>query len=281
MESTCKQECLLIYLFVSFSETLKFSYSESAKLKAAELMHSIGNGAVVIKTIQNAMSAQRSNGESILTAKGIYGQGLYNTETNDEEARYTESIFEDFKAHLQSVETVKFRLKMSKYEREEKFKAIASKKMIKLFRDTYYVKSCMQNCLRLRFSSLNLNFRTFYYVRHIFNSLSLSQRCTLMRFLRTADVFDKLQMFGYSLLLYDNQYVDYYTFKMYQSFCDEFAPMDDGSFRLTTEMTNALAVDFLDSDIVDCVARACDLHLENSTRERMPYAKSFPEENDD
>lgn len=263
---------------MSFSETLKFNYSESSKLKAAELMHSIGNGALVVRSIQTAMNIQRSNGDSVQTRKGIYGQGLYNTEVSEEEARYTESIFEDFKAHLQSVETAKFRLKMSKYEKAEKFRAIASKKMIKLFRDTYYVKSCMQNCLRLRFFSLNLNFRTFYYIRHIFDSLPLSQRCTLMRIMRTADIFDKLQIFGYSLLFYDNQYVDYYTFKMYQSFCDDFASIEDHS--LTTEMTTALAMDFLDSDVVDCVARACDLHLEMSTRNRMPYTKGFPEEED-
>lgn len=263
---------------MSCSETLKFNYSESAKLKAAELMHSIGNGALVMRSIQNTISLQRSSGESIQTGKGIYGQGLYNTESNDAVSHYTETIFDDFKTHLQTVEMAKYRLKMSKYEKEEKYKAIGSKKIIKLFRDTHYVKNCMQNCLRLRFISLNLNFRTYYYICNIFNMLSLSQRCCLMRSLRTADIFDKLTMFGYNLLLQDNRHVDYYIFKMYQSFCDDLTPIEDHTYGLTTEMVDALAMDFLDSDIVDCVARACDVHFEHSKRKRMSYTKRFCED---
>lgn len=241
-------------------------------------MHSIGNSSSVVRAIQKALITHRLNGDHTHIGKGIYGQGLYNSEVNDEEWHYTENIFEEFKAHLQSVETAKFRLKMSKYEKADKFKAIGSKKMIKLFRDTYYVKNCMQNCLRLRFLSLNLDFRTFYYIRNFFRSLPLSQRLSLMQYLRSADVFDKLQMFGYSLLLQDNKYVDYYTFKMYQSFCDDFDYLKDDSCKLTTEITNALAMDFLDSDVVDCVAKACDLHVEMSSRERMLYTKEFAEE---
>lgn len=135
---------------------------------------------------------------------------------------------------------------------------------------------CASSVSLLRCFSLNIDMKSYYYLRKNIENMPLSNRLKIVDELKSATAFGKLRKIGYDLVLFEGENLDYYTFQVYHEHCKYEYPDNVGKnqdSKLNSVMFNILSMELCQSDFIDLVIASCDVHC--VSKNRMKYTTNF------